>query len=131
MVFPKDGSIPPVHDFMLEDTQADLAPQLLKKEKVLLVIIYNLDKVATNGFPKIKGITTKAIEKGYTVYGVSASFSEDLLLAKEKHNLPFDFLFCDETTLKTMIRANPGVIILEKGTVIQKKNWIDADELEL
>jgi len=131
MVFPKDGSISPVHDFMLEDAQADLAPELLKKEKVLLVIIYNLDKAASEGFPKIKEITTKAIKKGYTVYGVSASFSDDLLIAKEKYNLPFDFLFCDETTLKTMIRANPGVIILDKGTVVQKKNWIDADELEL
>jgi peroxiredoxin len=69
--------------------------------------------------------------KGYTVYGVSASFSDNLLVAKEKYNLPFEFLFCDETTLKTMIRANPGVIILNKGTVTQKKNWIDFEELEL
>jgi len=131
MVYPEDGSIPPVHDFMLEDEQADLAPELLKKEKVMLVIIYNLDKVDKNGFPAIKDITTKAKEKGYTVYGVSASFSDDLLLAKEEYNLPFDFLFCDETTLKTIIRANPGVVILDKGTVVEKKNWIDVDEIEL
>ncbi|KGL61870.1 MauE/DoxX family redox-associated membrane protein [Polaribacter sp. Hel1_85] len=131
MEFPEDGSIPPVHDFMLEDAQSDLAPILLKKEKVMLVIIYNLEKVDKNGFPAIKNITTKAKEKGYTVYGVSASFTDDLILAKEKHNLPFDFLFCDETTLKTVIRANPGVIILDKGTVTQKKNWIDVDEIIL
>ena len=131
MVFPKDGSIPPVHDFMLEDTQADLAPELLKKEKVILVIIYNLDKVDVNGFPAIKEITTKAKKKGYTVYGVSASFSDELILTKEKYNLPFDFLFCDETTLKTIIRANPGVIILNKGTVVEKKNWVDVKDIAL
>ena len=131
MQFPEDGSIPPVHDFMLEDAQADLAPELLKKEKVMLVIIYNLDKVDKNGFPNIKEITSKAKKKGYTVYGVSASFTDDLLAAKEKYNLPFEFLFCDETTLKTMIRANPGVMILNKGTVTQKKNWVDVDEIEL
>ncbi|OAD45747.1 BT_3928 family protein [Polaribacter atrinae] len=131
MEYPEDGSIPPVHDFMLEDAQADLAPELLKKEKVMLVIIYNLGKVDKNGFPAIKDITTKAKEKGYTVYGVSASFSDDLILAQEKYNLPFEFLFCDETTLKTIIRANPGVVILDKGVVVQKKNWIDVDELEL
>jgi uncharacterized membrane protein YphA (DoxX/SURF4 family) len=131
MKYKADGEIPPVHDFMLEDEQADLAPELLKKEKVMLVIIYNLDKVDKNGFPAIKEVTTKAKEKGYTVYGVSASFTDDLILAKEKYNLPFDFLFCDETTLKTVIRANPGVIILDKGIVVQKKNWIDVDELEL
>ena len=131
MLYPADGSIPPVHDFMLEGVQQDLAPILLEKEKVMLIILYNLDKSDTNGFPAIKVVSEKAIAKGYTVYGVSASFSDDLLLAQEKYNLSFDFLFCDETTLKTMIRANPGVIILDKGTVIQKKNWIDIEDLEL
>jgi uncharacterized membrane protein YphA (DoxX/SURF4 family)/peroxiredoxin len=131
MVYPEDGSIPPVHDFVLEDVQADLAPELLKKEEVMLVIIYNLDKVDVNGFPAIKEMTTKAKKKGYTVYGVSASFSDELLLAKEKYNLPFDFLFCDETTLKTIIRANPGVVILNKGTVVEKKHWGDIDEIKL
>lgn len=131
MEYKDDGEIPPVHDFMLEDEQSDLAPELLKKEKVLLVIIYNLEKVDVNGFPAIKEVTTKAIAKGYTVYGVSASFTDDLVLAKEKYNLPFNFLFCDETTLKTMIRANPGVVLLDKGTVVEKKNWIDLEELEL
>ena len=131
MEYPEDGSIPPVHDFMLEDEQSDLAPELLKKEKVMLIIVYNLDKIDENGYPAIKSISEKAKKKGYTVYGVSASFSDDLLLAKEKHKLPFDFLFCDETTLKTMIRANPGIMILNKGTVTQKKNWIDVEDIEL
>jgi uncharacterized membrane protein YphA (DoxX/SURF4 family)/peroxiredoxin len=131
MEYPKDGSIPPVHDFMLEDVQADLAPELLKKEKVMLVIIHNLDKADASGFPSINEVTTKAIQKGYTVYGVSASPSDELILVKEEYKLPFDFLFCDDTTLKTMIRANPGVIILDKGTVVQKKNWIDVEDLKL
>ena len=131
MVYPADGSIPPVHDFMLEGVQQDLAPILLEKEKVMLVVIYNLDKSDINGFPAMKEASEKAIAKGYTVYGVSASFSDDLLVAQKKYNLPFDFLFCDETTLKTMIRANPGIIILNKGTVTQKKNWIDIEDLEL
>ena len=131
MLYPADGSIPPVHDFMLEGVQQDLAPILLEKEKVMLVVIYNLDKSDINGFPAMKEASEKAIAKGYTVYGVSASFSDDLLVAQKKYNLPFDFLFCDETTLKTMIRANPGIIILNKGTVTQKKNWIDIEDLEL
>lgn len=131
MQYPEDGSIPPVHDFMLEDAQQDLAPMLLEKEKVMLVVVYNLTKADKNGFANIKQVTEKAIAKGYTVYGASASFTDDLLLAQKEYNLPFEFLFCDETTLKTMIRANPGVIILNKGTVTQKKNWADVDEIEL
>jgi uncharacterized membrane protein YphA (DoxX/SURF4 family) len=131
MEYKEDGEIPPVHDFMLEDSQNDLAPELLTKEKVMLVIVYNLDTSDQNGFPAIKNLTHKAIAKGYTVYGVSASFSDDLILAQNKYNLPFEFLFCDETTLKTMIRANPGVLILNKGTVVEKKNWVDLEDIQL
>lgn len=131
MKYPEDGGLPPVHDFMLEDTQNDLAPELLKKEKVMLIIVYNLDKSDESGFPAITELANKAITKGYTVYGVSASFADDLILAQNKYNLPFEFLFCDETTLKTIIRANPGVVILNKGTVVDKKNWIDIDEIKL
>ena len=131
MKYPADGSIAPVHDFVLEDAQADLAPELLQEEKLLLVIVYNLAKSEVNGFPEIKEMTTKAIKKGYTVYGVSASFSDELTFVKEKYSLPFEFLFCDETTLKTMIRANPGVMILDKGTVVEKKHWVDIDQIKL
>ena len=74
MQFPEDGSVPPVHDFMLEDTQNDLAPEILKMDKVLLVIVYNASKSDNKGFIDIKYIADKAISKGYNVYGVSASF---------------------------------------------------------
>lgn len=131
MEYKNDGKIPPVHDFMLEDSQNDLAPKILKMEKVMLVIASNLNKSEFEGFPEIKIIADKAIEKGYKVYGVSASYSDIIELTKNKFELPFEFLFCDETTLKTMIRANPGIIILNKGTVVQKKNWSDAEDLEL
>jgi uncharacterized membrane protein YphA (DoxX/SURF4 family) len=131
MQFPEDGSVPPVHDFMLEDTQNDLAPEILKMDKVLLVIVYNASKSDNKGFIDIKYIADKAISKGYNVYGVSASFEDDLILIQNNYDLPFDFLFCDETTLKTMLRANPGVITLNKGTVTGKWNWKDIADIKL
>ncbi|MDG1039360.1 MAG: DoxX family membrane protein [Polaribacter sp.] len=131
MKYKDDGEIPKIHDFYLEDAQADLAPEILAQNKVILIIVHSLDKADTNGFKTIKELADKAIAKGYSVYGVSASFTDELLLAKEKYELPFDFLFCDQTTLKTMVRANPGIMMLEKGTITGKWNWSDADEIEL
>ena len=131
MEFPEDGSVPPVHDFMLEDTQNDLAPEILAMDKVLLVIVYNASKSDDKGFIDIKYIADKAISKGYNVFGVSASFEDDLILIQNNYDLPFDFLFCDETTLKTMIRANPGLMTLSKGTVTGKWNWNDIDDINL
>lgn len=131
MKYPEDGSLPKVHDFMLEDSQNDLAPEILIMEKVMLVISYNLERADFEAFPEIKKVADEAIKKGFKVYGVSASFSDILQLTKNKFDLPFEFLFCDETTLKTMIRANPGIIILNKGTVVDKKNWNDINDLKL
>ncbi|WP_298782399.1 DoxX family protein [uncultured Polaribacter sp.] len=131
MEYKDDGEMPPIHDFVLEDSQNDLAPEILKMDKVMLVIAYSVDKSDLEGFTEIKKVSDKAIEKGYKVYGVSASFTDEIELTKSKYQLPFEFLFCDETTLKTMIRSNPGVIILNKGTVVEKKSWGDADEIKL
>ena len=131
MEYKDDGEIPPVHDFMLEDAQQDLAEEILASEKVMLIVVYNLSKSDAESFSSLKKTAAKAIKKGYQVYGVSASFSDELILVQNQYDLPFDFLFCDETTLKTMIRANPGVIILNKGTIIDKKNWRDANNIKL
>lgn len=131
MKYKGDGEIPPVHDFMLENAQNDLAPEIFKMEKVMLVIMSSLEKSDYSAFPEVKNVTEKAIQKGYKVYGVSASFTDIIQLTINKFKLPFEVLFCDETTLKTMIRANPGIMILNKGTIVDKKNWTDIEDLEL
>ncbi len=131
MEYKNDGKIPPIHDFMLEDSQNDLAPQIVKEDKVMLVIMSSLDKSDFEAFPEIKIKADEALQKGYKVYGVSASFSDIIQMTKNEYQLPFEILFCDETTLKTMIRSNPGIIILNKGTIVEKKNWRDIDAIKL
>ena len=131
MEYKNDGKIPPIHDFMLEDSQNDLAPQIVKMDKVMLVIMSSLDKSDFEAFPEIKIKADEALQKGYKVYGVSASFSDIIQMTKKEYQLPFEILFCDETTLKTMIRSNPGIIILNKGTIVEKKNWRDIDDIKL
>jgi uncharacterized membrane protein YphA (DoxX/SURF4 family)/peroxiredoxin len=131
MKYKDDGKIPKIHDFFLEDAQNDLTEEILAEKKVVLIVVYALDKADSNGFKFIKRLTEKALKKGYSVYGVSASFSDELLFLKDKYDLPFDFLFCDATTLKTMIRSNPGVMLLEKGTITGKWNWTDIDQIKL
>ena len=131
MEYKNDGKIPPIHDFFLEDSQNDLAPQILAKEKVVLVVMPSLEKSNYSAFPEIKKLARDAKAKGYSIYGVSASFSDIIALTKERYQLDFEFLFCDETTLKTMIRSNPGIMILNKGTIVNKKNWRNIDQLDL
>lgn len=129
----KEGEyIPAIHDFILEsEVDGDLTTTILQKEKVLLVLMYNLQKSDQISFEKIKKVTDKALSKNYIVYGVSASLSEDFEVIKKNYQLNFEMLFNDATTLKTMIRSNPGLMVLKKGIIVDKRNWIDADKLVL
>lgn len=126
----KGDELPPIHDFYLENMEGEnLTDEVLNEDKVMLIVTYNIDNSDRQGFSKIKIVTDKAITNGYKVYALSASLEEDFLDIKDEFNLNFDMLFCDETTLKTIIRANPGIVALQKGTVTGKWNWVDAEKV--
>ena len=42
------------------------------------------------------------------------------LKIKKQYGITFDFYFCDAITLKTIERANPSIVVLEQGTILQK-----------
>ena len=122
-----DG-LPKVHDFFLETNDGDdLTDEILNTEKVLFVVVYDLDVADMTGFEQVRKTTDLALKNGYTVYGLSSSYIDDLNELNSKEELQFKWLFVDGTVLKTIIRANPGIITLDKGTVTGKWNWIDAD----
>jgi len=117
---------PVIHDFFLESVNGeDLTEKVLTTDNVLLVVAYNLSKSDMESFVSIKSVTDEALDNGYTVYMLSASLNEDYLELKKEFNLNFEMLFCDETTLKTIIRANPGIVTLQQGTVMGKWSWVD------
>ncbi len=121
---------PPIHDFFLETEDGeDLTNTVLEQDKVMLVISYNISISDKKGFNNIKEVTDKAIKSGYTVYALSSSMNEEFTEIKNEYNLNFDMLFGDETMLKTVIRSNPGIVILQKGTVIGKYSWVDVDNI--
>jgi len=123
----KGKELPPIHDFFLESVEGeDLTDQVLTSDNVLLVVAYDLSKSDVEGFSNIKSVSDIAIQKGYTVYILTASMSEEFEAIQNEFNLNFEMLFCDSTTLKTIIRANPGIVTLKNGTVTGKWSWVDA-----
>ena len=124
------AELPPIHDFYLESNEGlNVTDEVLKEDKMMLIVSYNLDKSDRRGFSKIKNATDKALKFGYKVYLLSASLEDDFIDIKDEFDLNFDMLFCDETTLKTIIRANPGIVMLNKGIVTGKWNWVDAEDV--
>jgi uncharacterized membrane protein YphA (DoxX/SURF4 family) len=123
------GYEPPVHDFTIEQDGEDFAASLLQEPKLVMVIAYDLRKANTAIFSKIKNITDTALGKGYKVIGMSASGPDQTADLVAEFGLDFNFYFTDETTLKTIVRSNPGILVLKKGTIEQKVHYNDLDEL--
>ena len=122
---------PPIHDFFLETVEGeDLTDQILMTDNVLLVVAYDLNKSDREGFLKVKKITDEALKNDYLVYVLTSSMAEDYDIIRKEFNLNFELLFCDGTTLKTIIRANPGIITLKNGTVKGKWSWVDIDAIK-
>ena len=124
------GYEPPIHDFSIERDGEDFAAALLQEPKLVMVIGYDLAKSQYSAFEDVKEVTDKAMKEGYKVIGMSASGPEYTQKIKKEYQLGFDFYFTDETTLKTIVRSNPGVLVLKKGTIIQKVHYNDLEDLE-
>lgn len=127
----KEGYIPPIHDFTIEKDGTDYTDEFLNRPNLIVVIAYSVYNTEKEGYKAIKKATDKAKDLGYDVIGLSASTGELTTQLIEDYNLNFDFYFCDETTLKTIVRSNPGILELQNGTITQKYHWNDAGKLKL
>lgn len=127
----EEGYEPKILDFSIESEDEDLTTQFLQTEHFIMIVSYNLETAEKEGLNKLKALSDEAIKKGYTVIGLTASGDDAKQYIKDTYHLNFDFYLCDEKVLKTIVRSNPGVLKLNKGTVIQKVHWNDIDDLEL
>lgn len=126
-----EGYQPPVVDFSIETNDDDFTYQFLSEEKLIMIVSYSLEHIETEGAEKLKAFSDEALKKGYTVIGLSASGDETKNKFIAKYKLNFEFYLCDEKALKTVVRANPGILELNKGTVMQKVHWNDLEDFKL
>lgn len=126
----KQGYVPKVKDFTMELNGFDYKEELLQEPKLVMIVAYDLTKSSDAGFKKMKKFSESAVAKGYKVIGMSSSINE-VEEIKKLYQLDFDFYFCDPTTLKTIERANPSVVVLHKGTIIEKAHYNDLHKLIL
>jgi len=126
----QEGYEPPIHDFTMELNGTDYTSEIMEWDKVLVVVSRNIEEANIKGLTAIMEVVKEARSKGYKIIGLSASNEEQLAPFKEKYQLNFDFYFCDLTTVKTIIRSNPAILELQKGTITQKLHFKDAHDFE-
>jgi uncharacterized membrane protein YphA (DoxX/SURF4 family) len=121
----KKGYEPPIHDFVITDSQGEDITQkiLTSTEPVTLIIMYDLSKSNMDYMDKVEALYESCMEHGQECYIVTGSSSESIEEFGNAHPiLKSHICSCDGVTLKTIVRANPGVIVLQNGTVIDKAN---------
>ena len=86
-------------------------------------------------FLKKAGVSALAVAGGAAALAGCApekkGDSAEVASLKKEYGLSFPFYFADQTTVKTIVRSNPGILRLEEGVIRQKLHFNDLDELEL
>ena len=131
----KKGYITPIHDLVIEHpTLGNITEEILEDDNyTILAVAYNLNQSDTQYQPAINRLAEYAQEKGIRFYGLTSSSERDTEAYKKRNHVPYEFCTADEIQLKTMIRSNPGVIILREGTILDKwagKDVPDVKELQ-
>jgi peroxiredoxin len=121
-----------VQDFLLTDVEGnDMTWGILNEPgPVLLVMIYDMSKTDTDCLPEIRELVKAGTNKGWYVYGVTASPFATAEEFRHEHQMPFEIMQCDEKTIKTAIRSNPGVMLLQEGTVRGLWHCNDAPNID-
>jgi len=123
-----------IHDFMLENEVYDITKDqndsttfteyiLNSTEPVTLIVMYDLTKSDKSQIEKVEALYNECTAKSQLCYILTGSGSEDVdKFTNEYPTLKKAMSFCDPVTLKTIVRANPGVITLHQGTIVDKYN---------
>jgi len=124
----RKGYQPPIHDFSISAPDGtDLTSEILSCQGYSLIMISK----------RLKDADPEKLERGFQLgvhcmmtgigfYIVTASSSAELM----EYNNGFTFCSGDETMLKTIIRANPGYMLLKSGKISGKWSWANLPPKE-
>ena len=119
------GYEPPIHDFAItnEDFEDITDDILYAEDTVVMVVMYDLEKTSRKQAAKLNRLYEDSQAAGRVFVAVTGSGTDEIETFAEETQALYPFCTADGTMLKTVIRANPGVVILSDGTVVEKSNF--------
>ena len=127
----EEGYEPPVHDFIVSMEGSDITDSLLSAPAVFMLVSYQIESTDAEAYPQVNEFAEYAQENGVPFIGVSASLPGDVERMRHELQTPFPFGSMDETTLKTIVRSNPGILLLKNGRVMAKWHYQDLPPFEV
>ena len=128
----QEGYHPPIHDFTIESQDGENVIDFFMYDEnyVFMLVAYDLSKTSTKSQEKINTLADWASENGMSFICLTASLSDQSQAFAEETGAPYEFFNCDEITLKTIIRSNPGLVVLKNGTIVGKWHYNDIPSPE-
>ncbi len=116
-----EGYVPPIHDFEISYNGDDITEDVLTEDNYyFLMIAPHLETADQSQFGKINILAEYAKRNGYRFICLTASNEKAIEEWADITGAEYLFANTDETTLKTIVRSSPGILLLNKGTVYQK-----------
>ena len=116
------GYVPPIHDFsMINEEGDDLTEDVLGNEGyVFLLISPHLEQADDSRLDQLNELYEYSRQHQYPFYCLTASNEGAINHWRDITGAEYPFCATDETTLKTVIRSNPGLLLIRDGVVIGK-----------
>jgi len=107
---------------MDEETRfkVDITEYILSLDKALLMTIRDIDSYNESAIDDLKEVYEQAKENGVPFFILTPATQEKIDEFKKKHDFNATYLTMDGTEIKIIVRSNPGLVLLKKGTVIDK-----------
>lgn len=129
------GYEPPIHDFTIVGDNGDVADVILDANWVFLFVNYDMGKSSEEGQSRVNTLAKECDLNGMTHIGLAGSLKSEVEVYRRKNNVTYPFFSTDPTTLKTIVRSNPGIVLLNKGVVVGKwhhnntPSWAELKDL--
>lgn len=117
----EQGFVPPIHDFSIVTEDGDITDLILEDAGcTLLVISHKVEKASTKNIKCVKSTIANAKKAGANVIWLTSSYSDDIDEFKTQYGINDTFGATDDITLKTIVRSNPGLVLIKDATIIEK-----------
>lgn len=121
-VVTKAGIEPKIKDLIITNLDGDDYTEdiINNPEYNFLVVAYNLDKTNIGAYDELNKFAIQASQDGVDLITLTASTKDVIESFETEHNTSMNFHSCDGTVLKTIIRSNPGLVLMKEGVVVNK-----------
>lgn len=122
----KEGYVPPVTSFDAHTLGGeDFSESILSDSAVFLLVSPNLDEANDDRIDEINMVYDFAHQNKVSFYCLTASSEASIRNWIDNTGADYPFLIMDAVVLKTMIRSNPGLILMKRGTILAKWHFND------